>query len=100
MEQFNNGGTTRQPTQRPLSTRKAVKLFLASTLILGSAAGCSSNKDCIDQNQDGYCDNGGGRSGSGSGYYGSGGGSSKSGSSTGVSSGSHGGIGSSGISSS
>ncbi|CAG7603640.1 hypothetical protein PAESOLCIP111_00617 [Paenibacillus solanacearum] len=100
MERNDSSGMISQPVQRPLSMRKAVKLFLASALILGSSAGCSSNKDCVDQNQDGYCDNGSGRSGSSAGYYGSGGGSSKSGSSSGVSSGSHGGIGSSGISSS
>ncbi|MEK8131979.1 hypothetical protein WMW72_29130 [Paenibacillus filicis] len=83
-------------------TKRLLSLFVASALVAAGTAGCADN-NCIDRNQDGYCDNGGGgRSGT---YYG--GGSSGSGSKLnsgdtgGVSSGiSKGGIGSSGSSSS
>lgn len=97
-------------------TRALVTLFLSAALVVGTA-GCgnsSSNRDCRDDNQDGYCDDGsggrsmyyyGGSGGSsartGSGTVTDGGSSSVSGkSSNGVSSGSHGGIGSSSGSSS
>ncbi|AEI44405.1 hypothetical protein [Paenibacillus mucilaginosus] len=85
-------------------TRRMVKLFVASTLVLGGAAGCSDSRDCVDNNRDGYCDDGGGGSSSSSHYYYGSSGSSKasssgtvSGSSSGIS---KGGIGSSGSSSS
>jgi hypothetical protein len=96
-------------------TSKAVALFVAAVLI--AAPGCSNrsaNSNCIDQNKDSYCDNNSGGSSSMSrGYYGAGGGTSGSlgssgstgsigDSSSGISQGSstHGGIGSSGGSSS
>ncbi|AFH64298.1 hypothetical protein ACVNS2_26815 [Paenibacillus caseinilyticus] len=85
-------------------THRMVKLFVASTLVLGGAAGCSDSRDCVDNNRDGYCDDGGGGSSSSSHYYYGSSGSSKasssgtvSGSSSGIS---KGGIGSSGSSSS
>ncbi|WP_426447198.1 hypothetical protein ACP26L_24485 [Paenibacillus sp. S-38] len=86
-------------------TRRMVKLFVASTLVLGGAAGCSDSRDCVDNNRDGYCDDGGGGGSSSSShyYYGSSGSSkaSSSGTVSGSSSGiSKGGIGSSGSSSS
>ncbi|TVY08815.1 hypothetical protein FPZ49_17070 [Paenibacillus cremeus] len=87
--------------KRTLSTPKMLKLFVASTLLLG-ATGCSgSQSNCVDQNNDGYCDNGSGSSSGGRAYFNSSGSSGKSGTSTGgISSGSHGGLGSSGSSSS
>ncbi|MCZ8520178.1 MULTISPECIES: hypothetical protein [Paenibacillus] len=83
-------------------THRMVKLFVASTLVLGGAAGCSNSRDCVDNNRDGYCDDGGSGGSSGtSHYYGSSGGSKASNSTSGSSSGiSKGGIGSSGHSSS
>ncbi|KQL45605.1 hypothetical protein AN963_11110 [Brevibacillus choshinensis] len=86
-------------------TAKMVGLFIAATL---TVTGCSSDydDDCYDQDNDGYCDDdGGGSRGSSSTYYSNGSKKYKS-SSTGVStgsssftSGSKGGIGSSGASS-
>lgn len=84
-------------------THKMVTLFVATALVVGT--GCSNtaaNSNCIDQNGDGYCDNGGGSSSS-SGYYrGSSGTSGTVSGSSGISKGSssHGGIGSSSSSSS
>jgi hypothetical protein len=101
LAQQTDGRASQHPLQSSLSTGRVVKLFVASALLLSGAAGCSNKQDCIDQNRDGYCDNGsGGSGGARSGYYGSSGGSSKSGTSSGISPGSHGGIGSSGSSSS
>lgn len=91
--------TAHQPATR---TGRLFSLFMATSLML--ATGCAPNQqqDCVDQNQDGYCDRGGGYS---SYYHGfsSGGGTSQSGiqSPNGVSSGVEGsksGIGSSGSS--
>ncbi|NOU95195.1 hypothetical protein GC093_18490 [Paenibacillus sp. LMG 31456] len=91
-------------------THHIVTLFVAAALV--AAPGCSNtpaNSNCVDQNNDGYCDNGSGSSSSR--YYGSSGTSGGAASSTsstpsdgssGISKGSsaHGGIGSSGGSSS
>ncbi|WP_141333701.1 MULTISPECIES: hypothetical protein [unclassified Paenibacillus] len=77
-------------------TRKVVSLFVASALVIGGAAGCSSNGSCTDRNQDGYCDDGSG--GHSSGYYGGSSGKVKSGTSGATSGISKGGIGSSGSS--
>lgn len=90
-------------------SRKIVSLFVATALVLGP--GCqNSSSNCVDRNNDGYCDEGGSGSGGSSGYYGSGGGSSasygssdssyKKSSSSGITSGAKGGIGSSGARSS
>jgi len=92
-------------------SRKIVSLFVATALVL--ASGCQNSpgsRDCIDRNNDGYCDDGGGGAGGASRYYGSGGGSSasygtddgsyKKSSSSGITSGAKGGIGSSGARSS
>lgn len=82
-------------------THRMVKLFVASTLVLGGAAGCSDSRDCVDNNRDGYCDDGGGGSSSSSHYYYGSSKASSSGTVSGSSSGiSKGGIGSSGSSSS
>lgn len=86
-------------------THKLVTLFVATALV--AATGCSNsaaNLNCVDQNNDGYCDNGSGSTSS-SGYYRGGSSSGKSGTvsgSSGISQGSssHGGIGSSSGSSS
>jgi len=79
---------------------KVVGLFVAAAL---TVSGCSSgangyDDDCYDSNNDGYCDDGGG-GGSSSTYVGSGGSKYKS-NASGITSGSKGGIGSSGSSSS
>ncbi|GIO09098.1 hypothetical protein J31TS6_51260 [Brevibacillus reuszeri] len=80
---------------------KVVGLFVAAAL---TVSGCSSgangyDDDCYDSNNDGYCDDGGSRGGSSSTYVGSGG-SKYNSNSSGITSGSKGGIGSSGSSSS
>ncbi|MEJ8545600.1 hypothetical protein [Brevibacillus borstelensis] len=82
-------------------TAKVVGLFVAAALTI---SGCSSggyDDDCYDADNDGYCDGdgGGGSSSSSSHYYHSSSGKVKSSSSS-ISSGSKGGIGSSGTSSS
>ncbi|KPV58894.1 hypothetical protein QJ48_13970 [Paenibacillus sp. A3] len=85
--------------QKSSRTRKLVALFVASTLVLGSTAGCSDSK-CTDRNGDGYCDDSSGGSSSGGRYYGGSGSSgssykASSGSSSGISKGGIGGSGSS-----
>ncbi|WP_028550372.1 hypothetical protein [Paenibacillus sp. UNC451MF] len=84
-------------------THKLVTLFVAASLI--AATGCSNtsaNSNCVDQNNDGYCDNGSGSGSTSRGYYGGSSGKSvtSDGSSISQGSSSHGGIGSSGSSSS
>lgn len=79
-------------------THKMVTLFVASALV--AATGCSNtaaNSNCVDQNNDGYCDNGGGSSSSNGYYRGSSGKSGTVSGSSGISQGSssYGGIGSS-----
>ncbi|PZE22504.1 hypothetical protein [Paenibacillus xerothermodurans] len=60
--------------KKHITTNKVVSLFVATALIV--APGCSSkqaNTDCVDANQDGYCDNSGsGSSSSSYRYYGGG----------------------------
>jgi len=88
--------------KRQGKTNKLVTLFVATALV--AATGCSNtaaNSNCIDQNRDGYCDNGGGGGGSSGAYYGGSSGTSGKSSSSGIStSSSHSGIGSSSGSSS
>lgn len=94
------------------ASRKLVGLFLAAALV--AAPGCAgtgaSGQECPDTNNDGYCDDSGGRAGGGGTYIGGRGGAAGSGGAvaedgvnkpnTGISSGvSKGGIGSSSISS-
>jgi hypothetical protein len=50
-------------------TGKMLSLFLASAMLITTGAGCSNRSSCVDQNQDGYCDNGSGSSGGSSSYY-------------------------------
>lgn len=80
---------------------KVVGLFVAAAL---TVSGCSSggnayDDDCYDADNDGYCDDGGSSRGSSSTYIHSGGNSSYKNKSSGITSGSKGGIGSSGSSS-
>lgn len=81
-------------------TAKVVGLFVVAALTI---SGCSSggyDDDCYDADNDGYCDDGGGGSRSSSSHYYHSSSSKDKSSSSGISSGSKGGIGSSGTSSS
>ncbi|GEN35669.1 hypothetical protein ADA01nite_31290 [Aneurinibacillus danicus] len=77
--------------------KKLLSLFMAAALVT-VPAGCSSDDECYDQDNDGYCDDDG-RAHTGSYVYGSDG-KKKFAKKSGISSGSKGGIGGSGWSSS